>query len=66
MKKKEFKKKLSLNKLTISKLNEGALNNIKGGWPPTDYGCQNSMDVKCWYDATGKDIIDHVTVIMCF
>ena len=59
MKKKEFKKKLSLNKLTIAKLGNDKLKSIKGGdvWPPTDHGCDDSMDVKCWYDATGKDIL---------
>ncbi len=36
MKKKEFKRKLSLNKKTISKLDRKNMNNVKGGapWPP--------------------------------
>jgi natural product precursor len=61
MKKIRLEKKLSLNKETISKLNEDQLNNVKGGWAwswfcktdncptKTEYGCAtwSHQDVTC-------------------
>ncbi len=51
MKKKQFSKKLQLNKTTIANINESQMNDVKGGIVPTtdcvtEYNCTNE-DVVC-------------------
>lgn len=64
MEKKEFKKKLSLNKQTIDKLNNDLLNGIKGGYEITNIslcgnceitiypGCPGTIETGCLLNLT--------------
>ncbi len=52
MKKKNFNKKLSLNKETISNLNEEKMGKIKGGYPKTI----DSWDWRCKVPTTMTNV----------
>jgi hypothetical protein len=44
MKKKAFRKKLSLNKLTVANLKENLMGNFMGGVPPKSRECPYTLD----------------------